>query len=130
MHCCSNYKSLKDYLTPGMKNKFFNLIACLKGIPNLICLLVKCTWNSNDKQRHSLTLIGKKCKFRILNPYLQDIPKHILIVYSWKCSCCSTDKLYWKIEMSFFAPDLIKWKFRNLIAHLKHIKTYPRVSFV
>ena len=65
-------------------------------------------------------------KMKIPNPYCKSA-RHthsyprVSIVYSWKCRCTSTDKLYRKIETSFFDPDLTsgqKWKFRNLIAHL------------
>ena len=66
-------------------------------------------------------------KMKIPNPYFTSI-RHaqsylrVSIISFWKCRLSSSDKLYIKKKSSFSTliwPLGIKWKFRNLIAHLQ-----------
>ena len=58
----------------------------------------------------------------------------VSVVYSWNCRCSSTDKLYRKIETSFFDPDLTprdKMKIpKPFCTSARHTKSYPKLSFV
>ena len=81
------------------------------------------TENVIDQPSH-----GPRGQKEITNPYLisaryaQSYP-----VYSWKCKCSSSDKLYRKRETSLFNPYLtpgVKLKFRNFIAHLQGIPNH------
>ena len=91
----------------------------------------------HDRKRHSSTIPGDKMK--IPYPYCtsaghdQSYPR-VSIVYSWKCRWSSSDKLYRKIETSFFDPDLIhqdKMKIsKPYCTSTRHTQSYPRVSFV
>ena len=90
-----------------------------------------------DRKRHCSTLIwpqGAKWKFRILTAHLQDMPNHILEYQ------LSTPENVDVVQETNFAkkkekkkkrrfstlvwPLGIKWKFRNIIAHLQDIPNH------
>ena len=71
-------------------------------------------------------------KMKIPNPYFTSL-RHaqsylrVSIISFWKCRCSSSDKLYIKKKSSFSIliwPLGIKWKFRNLIAHLQDMANH------
>ena len=74
-------------------------------------------------------------KMKIPYPYCTPAYSNfrVSIVYSWKCRSSSSDKLYRKIETSFFDPNLIhqdKTKIpKPYCTSTRHTQSYTRVSF-
>ena len=61
---------------------------------------------------------------RLYGVSLDLIYPRVSIVYSWKCRCSLSDRHYRKREtilLTLIWPLGIKWKFRNVIAHLQDL---------
>ena len=135
-------------MTPGIKKKL-NFIAHLQDTPiHILMYHLSIPWNVDGVQVTSLiwqktslchcsTLIwslgakNSKSLLRICKTNLS-YPRGS-IVYSWKCSCSSSDKLYRKME-TFFDPhstprDKMKIPKPYCICTRLTLK-YPRVSFL
>ena len=131
-----NPSFLDPYLTLGVKIKIQKAFCTsTRHTPSYLrasfVYYLKCRWSSSDKPFMIEKVIVQSSydfrgKMKMPNPYCKSA-RHahsypgVSIVYSWKCRCTSTDKLYRKRETSFFDPGLTsgqKWKFRNLTANL------------